>query len=95
VTLAQLAAGFFTGGLYSWYAVHTPELFPTGVRATAISAVFSGARYLAMIASVISGSLASALGGFDKAAVIFTPVYLLGIAAVLCLPETRGKGLPA
>ncbi|MEW2545770.1 MFS transporter [Streptomyces sp. NPDC047002] len=94
-TLAQLAAGLFTGGLYSWYAVHTPELFATRMRATAISAVFSGARYLAMIASVVSGSLASALGGFDRAAVIFTPVYLLGAVAVLCLPETRGKGLPA
>jgi MFS family permease len=94
-TLAQLAAGLFTGGLYSWYAVHTPELFPTRIRATAISAVFSGARYLAMIASVVSGSLASALGGFDRAAVIFAPVYLLGVVAVLFLPETRGKGLPA
>jgi MFS family permease len=95
VTVAQVVAGFFTGGLYSWYTVHTPELFSTRIRATAISAVFSGARYLAMIASVVSGSLASALGGFDKAAVIFTPVYVLGIVAVLCLPETRGKNLPA
>jgi len=94
VTWCQLAAGFFTGGLYSWYAVHTPELFPTAIRATAISSVFSGARYLAMIGSVVSGSLASAIGGFGRTAAVFAPIYLIGIVAVLFLPETRGRGLP-
>ena len=39
-------------------------------------------------------SLAAALGGFGKVAVYFAPIYLLGILAVLWLPETRGKGLP-
>lgn len=94
VTWAQLAAGFFTGGLYSWYTVHTPELFPTRYRATAISIVFSGSRYLAMIGAITAGTLAATLGGFDKVAVYFAPIYLLGIVAVLSLPETRGKGLP-
>lgn len=94
VTWMQLIAGFFTGGLFGWYAVHTPELFATRVRATAISSVFSGARYLAMIGSVASGTLAAAVGGFGKTAALFTPIYLIGIIAVLMLPETRGLGLP-
>jgi predicted MFS family arabinose efflux permease len=94
VTWSQLVAGFFTGGLYSWYTIHTPELFPTRYRATAISIVFSGSRYLAMIGSITAGSLATALGGFGKVAVYFTPIYLVGIVAVLLLPETLGKGLP-
>jgi MFS family permease len=94
VTWAQLLAGYFTGGLYSWYTVHTPELFPTRFRATAISIVFSGSRYLAMIGAITAGSLAAALGGFGKVAVYFAPIYLIGIFAVLWLPETRGKGLP-
>jgi hypothetical protein len=94
VTWLQLVAGFFTGGLYAWYAVHTPELFPTAVRATAISSVFSGARYLAMAGSIVSGSLASAIGGFGRTAAAFAPLYLIGLAAVLFLPETRGRGLP-
>jgi len=93
VTWAQLVAGYFTGGLYSWYTVHTPELFPTRFRATAISIIFSGSRYLAMIGSITAGSLAAALGGF-RVAVYFAPIYLVGIVAVLLLPETRGKGLP-
>lgn len=94
VTLAQLVSGFFTGGLYSWYAIHTPELFPTRIRATAISVVFSGARYLAMAGAIAAGTLAAALGGFGKIALWFAPVYLLGVVAMLFLPETRGKGLP-
>jgi MFS family permease len=93
-TWLQLATGFLTGGVYSWYTVHTPELFPTAVRATAISAIFSGTRYLAMIGAVLTGTLASTVGGFGHAAAIFTPIYLLGIAAVFLLPETRGKPLP-
>jgi MFS family permease len=93
-TWLQLAAGFLTGGVYSWYTVHTPELFSTSHRATAISVVFSGSRYLAMVGAVLAGSLASAVGGFGHAAAIFTPIYLLGMLAVLFLPETRGKPLP-
>ena len=93
-TWLQLVAGFLTGGVYSWYTVHTPELFPTAVRATAISAIFSGARYLAMIGAVLSGTLAASVGGFGHAAAIFTPIYLVGIAAVFFLPETRGAPLP-
>jgi MFS family permease len=94
VTWAQLVAGYFTGGPYSWYTVQTPELFPTRYRATAISIVFSGSRYLAMIGSIVAGSLAAALGGFGKVAVYFAPIYIIGILAVLWLPETRGQGLP-
>lgn len=93
-TWLQLAAGFLTGGVYSWYTVHTPELFPTAVRASAISAVFSAARYLAMAGAAMTGTLAASVGGFGHAAAIFTPIYLLGIAAMFFLPETRGRPLP-
>ena len=93
-TWLQLAVGFLTGGGYSWYTVHTPELFPTAIRATAISTIFSGARFLAMIGAVLTGTLASSVGGFGHAAALFTPVYLIGIIAVFFLPETRGRPLP-
>ncbi len=94
VTLLQLVAGFLTGGLYSWYTVHTPELFPTQVRATAISIVFSGARYLAMLGAISTGVLVSTFGGIEKIATCFAALYCLGIVGICFLPETRGQGLP-
>lgn len=94
-TWLQLIAGFLTGGVYSWYTVHTPELFATAHRATAISVVFSGSRYLAMAGAIFIGPLATAVGGFGRAAALFTPIYLIGMLAVLFLPETKGKPLPA
>jgi hypothetical protein len=33
-------------------------------------------------------------GGYGKAAVIVSMIYLVGIVAALFLPETRGKLLP-
>jgi hypothetical protein len=41
-----------------------------------------------------SGTLATALGGFGRAVAIFAPIYLIGIIAVLFLPETKGDPLP-
>jgi hypothetical protein len=93
-TWLQLAAGFLTGGVYSWYTVHTPELFSTAHRATAISMVFSGSRYIAMVGAVLTGTLATALGGFGRAAAIVAPIYLIGMIAVFFLPETKGEPLP-
>jgi MFS family permease len=93
-TWLQLVAGFLTGGVYSWYTVHTPELFSTAHRATAISMVFSGSRYIAMVGAVLTGTLATALGGFGRAAAIVAPIYLVGMIAVFFLPETKGEPLP-
>jgi MFS family permease len=94
VTWLALPAGLLTGGAFGWNTVHTPELFATNLRATAISVVFNGARIVAVVGAVFAGGLASAVGGFGHAAAIFTPIYLLGMFAVLFLPETKGQPLP-
>ncbi len=93
-SLLQLAAGLFTGGVFSWYAVHPPELFSTAVRASSISIIFNLARLLAVVGAVVTGTLAATLGGVGNAAAIVAPIYLLGIIAVLLLPETKGQPLP-
>jgi MFS family permease len=90
----QLLAGYVAGGVFSWYTVHTPELFPTSVRASAIGMIFNLTRVLASAGALVTGLLASALGGVGHAAALSAVVYLLGIVAVLFLPETRGQALP-
>jgi MFS family permease len=90
----QLVFGYTAGGVFSWYTVHTPELFPTAVRSTAIGAIFNLTRVLAAAGALLTGTLASVLGGVGHAAALSAVVYLLGIAAVLGLPETRGRPLP-
>jgi MFS family permease len=93
--LLQLFAGYTAGGLYSWYSVHTPELFPTSVRASAIGTIFNLTRVLASVGALVTGLLASVVGGVGNAAALSAVVYLLGIVAVLFLPETRGRALPS
>ncbi|TNC24196.1 MFS transporter [Amycolatopsis alkalitolerans] len=93
--LLQLLAGYAAGGIFSWYTVHTPELFPTAVRASAIGTIFNLTRVLASIGALVTGLLASVLGGVGNAAALSAIVYLLGIGAILFLPETRGRPLPS
>ena len=37
----------------------------------------------------------TAFGGFGKAAMVLSSIYILGIAVAPFLPETRGRPLPA
>lgn len=90
----QLANGFLTSGLYSWYTIQPPELFPTAARATAVSIIFNGARYLAMLGPVAAALLIQTFGGYGTAAAVFGLIYILGLVAVFFLPETRGQPLP-
>ena len=93
--LLQLVNGLVTGGLYGWYAVHPPELFPTAIRSSAISLIFNSARLIAMFGPILSASLVVRLGGYGLAATILSTVFLIGLIALLFLPETKGKPLPA
>jgi MFS family permease len=97
LTLLLLAAavnGFFTLGQYSWMPVWLPELFPTRVRATGIAFAFNAPRFIAFLGPLFAGWLIVQFGGFSQAAMTFAYIYLLGFAAALFLPETRGKPLP-
>jgi MFS family permease len=95
VVALQIANGFLTGGLYSWYAVHPPELFPTRIRSTAIGLIFNAARFLAMFGPILASSLIGFFGGYGPAATTLAGIFVVGIIAVLFLPETKGKPLPA
>jgi MFS family permease len=86
--------GVFTLGQFAWMAIYPPELFPTAVRATAVSLVFNAARFLSCLGPLVAGLLITRLGGYETTAMIFSMVYVLALAVTPFLPETRGRTLP-
>jgi MFS family permease len=97
LNLLLLAAGinaFFTVGQFSWMPVWLPELFPTRLRGTGIAFVFNAPRFIAFLGPLFAGTLIVQFGGFGKAAMIFSCIYLLGFVAAPFLPETKGRALP-
>ena len=89
-----LVNGFFTLGQFGWMVIYLPELFPTAVRGTASSFVFSTTRYLAAVGPLVAGVLVASFGGYGVAASVFAVLYLLTLPALRFLPETTGRPLP-
>ena len=84
----------FSNGQYSWMPVWLPELYPTRMRATAMAFAFNAPRFIAFLGPLFAGNLIVSFGGFGQAATIIATIYLVGLVAVLFLPETKGKDLP-
>jgi MFS family permease len=94
ILLAAAFSGAFVSGQYTWMAAWLPELFPTRIRATATAFVFNTPRLIAWTGPLISGWLIANFGGFSRAALAISCVYILSLAAAPFLPETKGKPLP-
>ena len=90
-----LLNGMFNNGQYSWMPVWLPELYPTRMRATAMAFAFNAPRFIAFLGPLFAGQMIVAFGGFGYAATIIATIYVVGLAAVMFLPETRGRPLPA
>lgn len=92
--------GFSLLSLMGGYTIYFPELFPTRLRATAISFCYNVGRYLAAggpaVLGLLTGIYASAgvAEPFRYAAASLCPIFLLGILIIWRLPETRGLKLP-
>ncbi|HEY9214398.1 MAG TPA: MFS transporter [Ancylobacter sp.] len=84
----------FSNGQYTWMPVWLPELFPTRMRATALAFAFNAPRFIAFLGPFLAGTLIVTFGGFGKAAMVLSSIYILGIIAAPFLPETKGKPLP-
>ena len=95
VVLAAGLNGMLTLGQFVWMAIYPPELFPTAVRATAVSLIFNSARYISFLGPLFAGVLITRLGGYSATAMLFSLVYVLALCVVPFLPETKGKPLPA
>jgi MFS family permease len=92
--VAAAANAFFTLGQYSWMSVWLPELFPTRSRATGIAFAFNAPRFIAFLGPLFAGTLIVEFGGYSRAAMIISFIYILGFCVAPLLPETNGKPLP-
>jgi MFS family permease len=90
-----LIYGFFVLGVFSGHAVYIPELFPTHVRATAVSFCNGGARVITSFGPLVAGLLAAPFGGnFNKPAALMTCFALLSLYAMYLGRETSADPLP-
>jgi MFS family permease len=94
ILLAAAFSGAFVSGQSTWMAAWLPELFPTRIRATATAFVFNTPRLIAWTGPLVSGWLIANFGGFSRAAVTISSIYILSLATAPFLPETKGKPLP-
>jgi MFS family permease len=87
--------GFCTLGMHAGFAVYFPELFPTHLRATGAGFCFNGGRLVAAPVLVFSGWLKAIPGmSLGLAVTLLSGLFLLGIALVWFLPETKDQPLP-
>jgi MFS family permease len=87
--------GYFVFGVFSGHAVYLPELFPTHVRATAVSFCNGSGRVITSFGPLIAGLLAGSLNGaFNQATAVMTCFAGLSIVAALLGRETKDDRLP-
>ena len=86
--------GFFVFGVFSGHAVYLPELFPTHVRATAVSFCNGAGRIVTSFGPLVAGLLVVPVGSFNNAAAFMTCFALLSMIAMWLGRETRHDELP-
>lgn len=87
--------GFFTLGLMGWMGIYPPEVYPTYIRATAITTIFNLTRFIVAAMIMLSGYLITLFGSVSSMALILGSIYVIGIAlALVAGPETKNRPLP-
>jgi MFS family permease len=87
--------GFLTGGMHAGFAIYFPELYPTRLRGTGSGFCFNAGRVLAAPALVGVGWVRNEWGySLPDLATALSLLFLVGIAALVFAPETRGRELP-
>jgi MFS family permease len=97
--------GFCQLALFAGFAIYLPELFPTRLRATGTSFCYNVGRFVAaggILATASIKTWASAgantpamkIEAFRNAATYMSAIFLLGLVALLFLPETKGRPMP-
>jgi MFS family permease len=86
--------GYFVFGVFSGHAVYLPELFPTHVRATAVSFCNGAGRIVTSFGPLVAGLLVVPFGTFNNAAATMTCFAVLSMIAMALGRETRNDELP-
>jgi hypothetical protein len=85
--------GFATLSVFAGYSIYFPEIFPTRLRGTGVGFCYNTVRYVAAPFPLLLAWLSS-LMPFRTVAVLMSGIYLVGMAALLWAPETKGQPLP-
>jgi hypothetical protein len=85
---------FFTLGQFARMAIYPAALFTSSVRSTATSFAFNSSRLFGFLGPILAGSIITKLGGYPRTTVTFGLIYLLGLAVIPFIPETKGHPLP-
>jgi MFS family permease len=91
--------GFCQLALFGGYAIYLPELFPTRLRSTGTSFCYNVGRFVAALGPLALGLLTSRVFADQPepmryAGVTMCLVFLIGLATVPFMPETKGRPLP-
>jgi MFS family permease len=94
--------GFWLLALFGGYAIYLPELFPTRLRSTGTSFCYNVGRFFAATGPLTLGYLTNVVFAKDKgydepqrySGLAMCSIFLLGIAVLPFLPETKDRPLP-
>lgn len=82
---------FFFGVSQGVLSYYIPQLFPTGIRATATGFCFNIGRLFTGTAVLFVGILVTVLGGYGNAIYLFSLVFIIGLFVVLFIKKMEHK----
>ncbi|MBI5772960.1 MAG: MFS transporter [Verrucomicrobia bacterium] len=97
--------GFCQLALFAGFAIYLPELFPTRLRSTGVSFCYNVGRFIAasgpftlglLQAKLAAGAITAdaKLEAFRDACAWVSIVFLVGLVALVFLPETKDRPMP-